>query len=131
MAKCRPIGRSELNRGLRADQAASGVSVEGRGHAKDRRNGQVLVEKLEALATTFDTIHTPHSRDQVGDDYAHSDDEWAAIKAEAKQAEAELPAVVRDCTLVLDRLLDAFDAEASRIRTQIRTTETALLGAKT
>lgn len=91
----------------------------------------VLVEKLEALATTFDTIHTPHSRDQVGDDYAHSDDEWAAIRAEAKEAEAELPAAVRACTLVLDRLIEAFDAEASRIRTQIRTTEKALLNAKT
>lgn len=90
-----------------------------------------LIEKLEALATTLDTIHTPHSRDQIGDDYAHSDDEWAAIKAEAKQAEAELPAAVRDCTLVLDRLVDAFDAEASRIRTQIRTTDMALLNAKT
>jgi hypothetical protein len=70
------------------DQAASALLDDVRRYKEDRLDPPAIesgledvITKLNTLRDSFDTIHRPDSMSQSGEDYAISDDDWAAMNA--------------------------------------------------
>lgn len=85
---------------------------------------------LETLADALDDIHLPDSMDQTDEDYAYTNEEWAAIGEKAKTATASVSGLESAATSAIKALDKSFANEAVRLRTLIRRTEKALLKTK-
>jgi hypothetical protein len=78
------------------------------------------ITRLRELSDTLDKIHRPASQDQSGEDYEFSDEQWAAIKDEAKQAEGQVSGLADQLYRALKSLESAFDAELKVLRDRMQ-----------
>lgn len=82
---------------------------------------------LETLADALDDIHQPESTDQIGEDWAFTDEEWAAIREKANTATETVSGLASAARTAVKALDNSFADEGARLRTLIRRTEKALL----
>lgn len=86
-----------------------------------------VLSSLEALEAALDAIHRPFSMDQHSEDRSFTDEEWAKIEEDGRQAEKSLPekaAKVADSTT---RLESAFDAELKSLRARMHEVDQSLM----
>lgn len=82
---------------------------------------------LAHLAGRLDDIHRPASMDQVGEDYAFSDDEWAAIKRRAIAARLQVPDALSEWQTASAALTKAYDDQLSAIKNRLVQLDRSLL----
>jgi hypothetical protein len=97
-----------------------------RDSAKAEAAREQLVEKLDSLLNILSEIHGPAHVDQVGEDYAMSNEEWAAFVARGEAAKDEIPDQLRESQGAYRDFLSNLDAEKSAIQARLRSVNEAL-----
>lgn len=116
------------------DHTASRLLDEMRRYRDDRHHSvairsqlDAVIEKLQILRDTFEKIHRTHSIDQVSEDYAISDEDWAAMQADGAKAETDLPRLALEFSEAVKILDVAFSRELTVLRERLGKTDDQLL----
>lgn len=116
------------------DQIASKLLSDVQLYQKKRRDPlaiesclEVVSVKLSALQDAFDKIHRTASMDQIGEDYAISDEEWAAMVVAGQEAEKTLFNLAGELSDAVKQLDGAFEQELTSLRNRLVKAEDQLL----
>lgn len=93
--------------------------------AETARNS--LIEKIDALLMLLSDVHAPAHTDQVGEDYAMSDEEWTAFVARGEQAKDEVPTALADAQRAYREFWSSLSEERSVIGVRLKKVNEALM----
>lgn len=111
------INELEADRAERRDPATIAVTLDD------------VMLRLRELQDTLSDIHWPEHNDQTGEDYAFSDEEWAAILQKSRDADARLDTVISDFEIAKKKLDEAVEAELRGLRDRLKEIDDRLLEA--
>lgn len=88
---------------------------------------RLLVCELEALTDLLSDAHAPEHTDQVGEDYAMNDEEWAAFVHRAEEAKIAVPEALQNSEKAFRRYEDAQQVELHGLTQKLKAVEGSLL----
>ncbi|WP_146197965.1 hypothetical protein [Caulobacter endophyticus] len=88
-----------------------------------------LIKSLRFLVDKLEAAHRPHTTDQVGEDYAISDEDWAQIEREGALAEEQISGAASRVRDDFNDLRASFEFEINRMRTSLRSIDQELIKA--
>lgn len=86
-----------------------------------------LIEALDKLISILSDVHAPAHTDQVGEDYAMSDEDWEKFNARGEEAKGEVYGAVIAAQKSLQGYGDSFRDELAAIRSQLLKLDQTLL----